>query len=400
MAPQLGRLRLIAHSSLREAGRRAMSLATSMIPVRRRAVVLGPANEGNAIEVLRWLDEHYDGLITWLLEGEASAREASQLLRGERQRGRVKFVRRRSLRGVYLFLTSELVFFTSIWFGGPRLRGRRLAVNLWHGDGPKTTTYPGFAAGAPADLTVSGTAVWGRVKVEAFGGERDSLVVCGNPRIDQYDRPATDQELEALGLDPSRKLVLWAPTFRVSRKGLGGIPADRSAERVLLNSMSDLRLNRGSVADAAGVQVVIKPHPLERTEFDLPGVTIIRDADLLSVGISLYQLIARTAALVTDYSSVWSDYLPLERPIGLFCPDLSEYAAGRGFNVAEFDAFAPGPILCDAHALESFLDNAVSDPSAFAAERRAVVGRLGAVTTTGATVRLMDVVGSRISMVR
>jgi CDP-glycerol glycerophosphotransferase (TagB/SpsB family) len=43
-----------------------------------------------------------------------------------------------------------------------------------------------------------------------------------------------------------------------------------------------------------------------------------------------YELLAAAEALITDYSSVFFDYLVLRRQIILYCPDYDEYKEGRG----------------------------------------------------------------------
>jgi CDP-glycerol glycerophosphotransferase (TagB/SpsB family) len=58
---------------------------------------------------------------------------------------------------------------------------------------------------------------------------------------------------------------------------------------------------------------------------------IIRDSDLQSIGIQLYQLLAYSEALITDYSSVYFDYLLLDRPMATTLDDVDCWKKGNGF---------------------------------------------------------------------
>jgi CDP-glycerol glycerophosphotransferase (TagB/SpsB family) len=59
--------------------------------------------------------------------------------------------------------------------------------------------------------------------------------------------------------------------------------------------------------------------------------------------------------LVTDYSSVASDFLLLERPIVLFVPDLEDYTSTRGFALDPTE-YLPGVVTRSADELYQVLD--------------------------------------------
>ena len=65
---------------------------------------------------------------------------------------------------------------------------------------------------------------------------------------------------------------------------------------------------------------------------------MIRDRDLEERGIPLYDLLAGSDGLVTDYSSVFFDYLLADRPIATTTDDMEEWKKMTGFAF-DLDAF-------------------------------------------------------------
>ena len=54
--------------------------------------------------------------------------------------------------------------------------------------------------------------------------------------------------------------------------------------------------------------------------------------DLDDLGISLYHLLGQSDGLITDYSSVYYDYLLTNKPVGLTIDDLKEYSENLGIT--------------------------------------------------------------------
>ena len=365
--------------------RAVLGLALRLLPRRRHVVVYGWGDdEGNALAVLRHLAEHYAGNVYWLVDSPPRAELLARLgpLAGRPPR----LVRRRTPAALLHYLLAEGVFHTHGLFTSPHPGSRKTHVNLWHGDGPKRVAH---SMTGSFSYLASGTRLFGEAKLRYFQAPANRLLVVGNPRVDEFDRPAGDDALRRLGLDPDRPLVLWMPTFRSAT--LAGQDLWTDAASVLghheLGRGLDGALER---ARERGVQFVVKPHPLDAEAFDRLGVDVVQTGDVHRAGCTLYSLLARSTALVTDYSSVWTDYLVLDRPVLLFCPDLDEYEAGRAFTVDSLDEIAPGGVARTAEELGDFLVE-VADGTDPSARRRATAAeRIGAVVTTGATQRLFD----------
>lgn len=342
-------------------------------------------DEGNAIEVLRYLCEHYDGRVYWLVDSAPSPELLERLapLAGPPP----ILVPRMTPRAVALFLTARAVFHTHGLFAGPHPGSRKVHVNLWHGDGPKRMSDVMAWDAGKSSFVVSGTRFWGRNKARRFGLPESRLLVTGNPRIDQLARPPSDEVMRQLGLDLARPLVLWMPTFRTATLNGQSLWSDSplllgdEQVRGVVDQFAEL-------VEATGAQFVVKPHPLDAEAFDALGVTVLRSSDLAAAGCGLYSLLGRCAALVTDYSSVWTDFLAVDRPILLFCPDLDKYQAGRAFNVDRLEDVAPSPIAQSVDELLQFLRDVAGGRDVHAASRRQRGEQLGAVVETGAAARL------------
>jgi CDP-glycerol glycerophosphotransferase len=361
------------------------------LPAGSHTVVAGwPDEEGNSVEVVRGLPSHTDGRIYWLVDGQPN--ELLWLLEGVEGKERIRLLPKRSVLGFFIYATAKTVFFTHGLYGCPRPPKRKTFVNLWHGDGPKRTDTLHELPRVPSSYVVAGTRLWGQYKTDFFGVPRNRLLITGNPRIDQFARPLADDQVEALGIPAAKPLVLWLPTYRGAR-GPAGQQWDDSS--VVLSASPDLRQQWATALATLqrfGVTLIVKPHPLDGDTFSTLGMRVITNDDLRQVHGSLYQLLARASALITDYSSAWTDFLALDRPICFYFPDLAEYGGIRGFNVADLLPLLPGPFFQRPDELAAFLGECVEDPQNSAQQRRDSVRQVGADTRPGATARLLQLV--------
>ena len=370
-----------------------LRFALTVLPSHRHAVVAGfPDEEGNSVETVRalarripvyWLINDPPEEVEWLLAGTSA--EA---------RRRVRMVPKDSVRAFAAYATARYVFFTHGLYGSPQPPSRRTFVNLWHGDGPKMSKR---FANVRSTYAVAGTRLWGDQRPVYFGVSPSGVLVTGNPRIDQFDRPVRDDQLRTLGLDPERPFVLWMPTYRRTEyRGRRLARVRNWADAEELSESERVRCLTAKVAEAAdrlGVTVVVKPHPLDADNYAATALPVIDSDDLQRAQVTLYQLMGHSHGLITDYSSVWTDYLVVDRPIGFYCPDLEQYETARGLNVEGYRDLIPGPLLDTPADFERFLGECLHESDESKRRRARAVDRVGAETRLGASDRLLDAVG-------
>lgn len=368
-----------------------LQACVSHIPPGRHAVVSGsPDDEGNSVEVVRalagrvrvyWLVENDPAPLKWLICDAADG-------------WRVTCIRKDTIRAQWLYVTARYVFFTHGLYGSPQPPETKTYVNLWHGDGPKRRS--GFAV-VRSTVVVSGTLLWGSMRARSFGLDERAVLSTGNPRIDQLARPAADDGLSSLGIDPSMPLVMWLPTYRETqyRGNRLGPVRDWSDTEMLSTSMAvrTMLVMLAEEARTAGVTMVVKPHHLDADEFPDTGIRVVTSAELREAHVTLYQLLARAHGLITDYSSVWTDFLAMDKPIAFYCPDLDEYVANRGLNVDDYASMLPGPMLENREDFRTFIRDCLHEPASSKARRARSIALIGAETRPNASNRLLDALG-------
>ena len=65
--------------------------------------------------------------------------------------------------------------------------------------------------------------------------------------------------------------------------------------------------------------------------------------------------------LLTDFSSIYIDFLLLNKPIGFVISDFSEYLNSRGFVFEEPKNFMPGEIVTNTKELISFINDVIKN---------------------------------------
>lgn len=173
------------------------------------------------------------------------------------------------------------------------------------------------------------------------------ILETGYPRNDPlYETPLNrrDELLTELGIDPTNKTLLYAPTFRDTNTK-AGFKASMTETLDLDGFIADLDpewtvLVRGHGLVAASDQVLNSGNRV----VDVTQVPNIND---------LYQA---SDLLVTDYSSAVFDYSVTGKPFLLFTPDLEEYRDSRGLYV-DLKEFSPIPLIRTQQGLVEAIEN-------------------------------------------
>ncbi len=327
-----------------------------------------------------------------------------------RNREVVAYLRERGLKAEYIFsLTGILTvvraskaFVTHTTDDIHRLLlGGAAVVQLWHGTPLKKVGYQTETAGLAGDVRVktlilkmlyrvfrylNGTVSFDHLCVsseevkesfqEAFRIPPDRMVTVGQPRNDCFDSgfALTDdifperQFLEQLK-EGGSKLVAWLPTYR-RRVG------DDIVRLIDDYGFDDSRIER--LLAERNLRLVIKPHPLEREA--LKGRFGDRSNIVIYNYVDPYPLLRFADILVTDYSSVFFDYLLLDRPV-IFAPfDHQDYQKYSGTFYYDYDDITPGAKCSNWTAIGDEIERVLSAGEAgqddgFAAARRNIRSR-------------------------
>lgn len=362
--------------------RGAVGRLVRVVPHSRSVVVAAfPQSEGNGLEVARALLRRYPGEVVWLREGDLPAEVADLVADG------LRVVAKNGLRGLWCYLRAEVVFFTHGLYGSAAPPRNRPVVNVWHGDGPKGIQPDGGTSGRiRSTYLVGSTTLFTGHQARSLDVPPENVLVTGNPRTDQLTRPATDAQLRDLGIEGD--FVLWLPTFRVPR----AVGAVRTVDAVRDDPGAALDVLVEQLA-RRGVQLVVKPHPMDADQRRTPGVVTLDQDALERAGVGLYPLLARSVGLVTDYSSVWVDYLLLDRPLAFLVPDRATY--DRELVPPDVLDWVPGELVGPQHPFEEFLADVDSGGCAGAALRAAVADRIGLTSTRAAADELLDALVER-----
>lgn len=288
--------------------------------------------------------------------------------------GKQYFIETENIQGIRQALSAG-VWFTSAGLPayGTGLHKKRLIINLWHGVPLKKIALldPNlkkaariyfkkiFSENYTCILTTSHELI--PLMARSFAVSEDKIKVWGQPRNDGLFQKNDCREI--LGqlfpdLPEYTKTVLYAPTFR----DYGQVQLfpfkdfDQKQLEAFLDEKNMLLFIRTHVAEQGSAA----PYLGKRIRFlgneqaeDVTGILNIFDC------------------LITDYSSIYIDYLLTEKPM-IFLPyDRQQYLDGRGMNF-DYDDVTPGP---KPETFNDFLD-ALSPKEDFWKSERTRVNRL------------------------
>ncbi|MGO2083616.1 CDP-glycerol glycerophosphotransferase family protein [Vagococcus sp.] len=273
--------------------------------------------------------------------------EMSRMMENYAKVSNVTFVERNSEdylrwlnRAEYLINNATFQEFVSI-------KKEQTYINTWHGTPLKTMGFdiPGNPSGSKnvvrnfymADYLLSPNPHTTEMFLDSFrlrDGYEGKILESGYPRIDQTFSKNFDDLLKRLfefkvQIDLSKKILLYTPTW----KGSNVNNARNDIEQI----HQEMTLIRTELGDDYNVLVKIHPFLYKKAKEYLPlKPYLIPDC------LDTNKVLGIVDVLVTDYSSIFFDYLVTDRPILFYCWDDDLYTTGRGQYFA-YDEL-PGPV--------------------------------------------------------
>lgn len=284
-----------------------------------------------------------------------------------------------SLRGIWLSMRAGVGVLSHSVIRDIRpfvLTRKAVLVNLWHGiplkkiagdDEVSELRNKRFFSGIqcasrllcpsfrrPYDLTIACSEEDRRSFSSAFSIPADKIVITGYPRNDAlFSSQIADPERAG------KKVGIYMPTFRGQEGNRYDFFTQFGFNAQSVNSFLE-KLN---------VHLYLKLH-----HFNLPDDEII-EAIATSSSISfydkddVYEDLSSIDFLVTDYSSIYFDYLLLNRPV-IFAPfDHSEYMRSNRRFYYRYNDVTPGPKATDWTEVCHYIKEAVESPESYAQER-------------------------------
>lgn len=245
----------------------------------------------------------------------------------------IRIEKKNSLLGIYLMLTSRVIYFTHGIFDGFKKidENKQCLINLWHGMPIKNIGYLDGKNSVPdAHYLLSSSEFYVDILSKAFGINKDRVLVAGLPRNSIITANTNNDYLIDLSTE-YKNFFIWLPTYRKSN--LGDIRKDGDSSSILgsdvydLNEINNFMIKNNSV-------LIIKPHPMAeyKNQSEFSNILVISEDWLSKKSLTLYELLSISSALITDFSSVAIDYAITKKPVIFTIPDFSDYSNNRGFT--------------------------------------------------------------------
>ena len=267
-----------------------------------------------------------------------------------------------SLKGFFAILRSYYLVFDhgsmDVSYSG-FLMGRYNMIQTWHGTPLKnmspdagnylktsfntTKIYEYFARIEPRSFHTVLSASDETQKVLQKIFENENVKILGYPRNDVFfDKMFLFDDYEKkFKLKNYSKIILYCPTFR-------DIPNPKSPfSEIFLNKLDDYLKKKNYL-------FLIKSHVIQKVNLDTKNFSNIIDvSDEVE---DVQDLLTVTDILISDYSSIFFDFMLTEKPIIFYSYDYNEFRKIRKYFYYNYYEELPGPFAKNENQLLDYLE--------------------------------------------
>ena len=304
-----------------------------------------PSYSDNSLAVFEKMYQlHLFEKYIWLLEKKFDIKRYDNVI----------YVNRHSLKGIYYFFTSKYIVNTHGLYLNA-YSDKQVVFCVWHGmplkkiqhlfpEDLKNIANRNFEF----DLTIATSSLMQKIVSQCFNCSIDKVKLTGLPRNDYLFA-----KLKFNNLPDNSKVIVWMPTYRNGNNLAEGKQYEYGLPIVSGYKLKEL--DKCCVEN--NVHIIIKLHPLQKKNKEISGFSNIHllSSNYVDMSIHFYNYLGSADALITDYSSVYIDFLAVDKPIGFILEDYKEYGNDRGFVFDNPLTYMPGCHIYDIEDLKKFI---------------------------------------------
>lgn len=304
--------------------------------------------------------------------------------------------------GVYIFssCSSDINYWTS---------GRAIKVNLWHGVGIKKLGLKESDVYNPKDILARILTPYiyaqpdifvttselmtqhfrdcyalSETQTKRIGYSRCDFLLKPLEEIDCLIKLYEDKKVQELShrLERYKKVYIYMPTFRDDQSDF------------IQKSGIDFKL-LDEVLYKKNEVFLLKIHPATRMNFDVIGKCT--NVILLDKSMDVYPLLPKTDVLITDYSSIYYDYILMpEKDVLLFPFDYQDYIRNSRDLAYDYLTYTPGVKVWN---FDDLLRTIKEDKSLFFIEREWAISTFWGESYNNASKQIIDVIKEKCRLV-
>lgn len=255
----------------------------------------------------------------------------------------------------------------------------QIYISLWHGMPLKKIGYLGFDSVEMEDYSANRIAtseIMRSVISACFREKANNVYITGQPRNDfLFENKAIDF-IDKIS-KTNKKKIIFAPTFRENQTSMKYSNGDPIRENNFFR-VTDFNIEIfDTFLDKNNAKLFIKLHPFEEKTFIstklTKNITVIKTETLQKINLDINHFLNKMDILITDYSSIYFDYLLLDRPICFLIPDIYAYKNLRGDFILEPVTFwMPGPHIFNQNSLQSELKKILNGQDSYQKQRNII----------------------------
>lgn len=231
----------------------------------------------------------------------------------------VEYVYRHDTIGRYYRQTAKYLVSCNDFLAN--VRDGQFSLFLTHGSSLKNTTH--YFCPENIDKVLAASEGANELTSKYFRYDKSRGIALGFPRNDVFACPPKDIR-EIFG--NYKKIIVWYPTFR--QLGNNSLTLAKGNPVPVIHDYDDAEIiNRYAVEK--GILIVMKPHPHQNVDYiknhNFSNIKFIDNEFLAAHNLENYELLNACDALITDYSSVYYDFLLADKPVAAVWEDLQEY---------------------------------------------------------------------------
>lgn len=337
-----------------------------------------PDFSGNAKALYEYMVNRYKDSMnyTWVVYNEST----------------VKLLQKKGISSVLIgsdefkeYIPKTNVFFTTQGnLDGDKKKAKKsVYVELWHGVGPKPT---GFTQKNPSIEDINGysnissivdyfvvpSEFWKIIYGAIFKVENTRIKDFGMPLLDYFNNSDGKQNLEKVldkDIKSYEKIIMYMPTFK---QGFNHEDIKNVSKNIFnfKENYNEKELN--DFLKENNYLLCIKKHPGELADLnfkDTSNIKNITEEDLIKNELSVNEIINAFDLLITDYSSIGTEFIYLDRPVLFAVGDLDEYVNNRGIFFGNYDFWTPGPKCDNIEILKVEMKKLLDDSNYYKEER-------------------------------